>query len=150
MENAGTSVEMLRSLRELGVQISLDDFGTGYSSLNYLHRFPIDTLKIDRSFVNSLERSSENSEIVRTIVYLAKALGLSVVAEGIESIRQLGQLQGLGCDFGQGYLFSRPLPAAEMEILLIEDFHWRGLLHGTEHEAILTDRSGNSEAQLIG
>ena len=145
-----TSMGMLRHIRALGVQISLDDFGTGYSSLSYLHRFPIDTLKIDRSFVNSLERSSENSEIVRTIIYLARALGLSVVAEGIESIRQLSQLQLLGCDFGQGYLFSRPLPASEMEILLIEDFHWRGLLREANSETVFMNQPAGLDAGLVG
>lgn len=127
MENADASIETLRGLKRLGVRLSIDDFGTGYSSLSYLHRFPIDTLKIDRSFVNSLERSIENSEIVRTIVYLAKALNLDVVAEGIESIRQLNQLQVLGCEYGQGYLFSRPLPVSEVELLLVEGLDWRGL-----------------------
>jgi diguanylate cyclase (GGDEF)-like protein len=129
MENADTSIETLRGLKRLGTQLSIDDFGTGYSSLNYLHRFPLDTLKIDRSFVNSLERMGENSEIVRTIVYLAKALNLDVVAEGIESIRQLNQLKLLGCEFGQGYLFSRPVPASDVELLLAENLDWRELLN---------------------
>ena len=128
MENAETVIAMLKSIKQLGVQISIDDFGTGYSSLSYLHRFPIDTLKIDRSFVSAMERGSENSEIVRTIVYLAKALNLNVVAEGIESIRQFHQLSMLGCEYGQGYLFSRPLPAREMEKLLREGLEWQGLL----------------------
>src|SRR5204863_5267318 len=114
MENADAAISMLRSIKQLGIQISIDDFGTGYSSLSYLHRFPIDTLKIDRSFVNAIERGTENSEIVRTIVYLAKALNLNVVAEGIENIRQFHQLNLLGCEYGQGYLFSRPLPAHEI------------------------------------
>jgi diguanylate cyclase (GGDEF)-like protein len=129
MENADAAIEMLRGLKSLGVQLSIDDFGTGYSSLNYLHRFPIDTLKVDRSFVSFLERGTENGEIVRTIVYLAKALKLDVVAEGIENIRQLNQLQLLGCEYGQGYLFSRPLPAGEIASQLAENFHWRGLLN---------------------
>jgi len=127
MENAESAVEMLRKIKEIGIQLSIDDFGTGYSSLNYLHRFPIDTLKIDRSFINHIELGNENSEIVRTILYLAKALKLSVVAEGIENIRQLNQLQTLGCQYGQGYLFSRPLPAVEVDNLLAEGLDWRGL-----------------------
>jgi diguanylate cyclase (GGDEF)-like protein len=150
MENAETSIAMVRRLKELGVKISIDDFGTGYSSLNYLHRFPIDTLKIDRSFVNSIERSAENSEIVRTIVYLAKALRLDVVAEGIESIRQLNQLQALGCEYGQGYLFSRPLPAQEIEGLLIEDFHWRGLLDSNHFGIPGSNELQDSEMRLLG
>jgi len=127
MENADLCVEKLRDLKQLGVQISIDDFGTGYSSLNYLHRFPLDTLKIDRSFVKSIEPSSQNSEIVRTVVYLAKALRLDVVAEGIESMHQLVQLQRLGCEFGQGYLFSRPLPKEALTSLCNDDSHWQKL-----------------------
>jgi diguanylate cyclase (GGDEF)-like protein len=129
MENADAAIEMLRGLKALGVKLSIDDFGTGYSSLNYLHRFPIDTLKIDRSFVSFLERGTENGEIVRTIVYLAKALMLDVVAEGIENMRQLNQLQSLGCEYGQGYLFSRPLPAHDIEMQLADNFNWRALLN---------------------
>ena len=95
--------------RELGVQLSIDDFGTGYSSFSYLHRFPIDTFKVDRSFVSTMEDGTENGEIVRTIIALAKALNLDVVAEGIETIHQLHQLRIFGCEYGQGYLFSRPV-----------------------------------------
>jgi len=133
MENADAAISMLRSIKQLGIQISIDDFGTGYSSLSYLHQFPIDTLKIDRSFVNAIERGTENSEIVRTIVYLAKALNLNVVAEGIENIRQFHQLNLLGCEYGQGYLFSRPLPAHEIEKLLSEGLHWQNLLSSPDH-----------------
>jgi EAL domain-containing protein (putative c-di-GMP-specific phosphodiesterase class I) len=100
------------------VQISINDFGTGYSSLSYLHRFPIDLLKVDRSFVSAMEENTENGEIVRTVIALAKALNLKVVAEGIESIHQFHQLAVLGCEYGQGYLFSKPLPVAEIERLL--------------------------------
>jgi EAL domain-containing protein (putative c-di-GMP-specific phosphodiesterase class I) len=133
MANADVSVDMLRSIQDLGVQISIDDFGTGYSSLNYLHKFPLDTLKIDRSFVNSIERGSENAEIVRTVVYLAKALGLDVVAEGIESIHQLSQLQQLGCEYGQGYLFSRPVPKDAIAAFLTDDLGWQSLTRTTPY-----------------
>jgi EAL domain-containing protein (putative c-di-GMP-specific phosphodiesterase class I) len=109
---------MTKQIRELGVQLSIDDFGTGYSSLSYLHRFPINTLKVDRSFVNSMEDGSENGEIVRTVIALAKALRLNVVAEGIETLHQLHQLRILGCEYGQGYLFSRPVPVEEAERLI--------------------------------
>jgi EAL domain-containing protein (putative c-di-GMP-specific phosphodiesterase class I) len=118
MENAETVITMMKQMRELGIQLSIDDFGTGYSSLSYLHRFPINTLKVDRSFVNSMEDGSENGEIVRTVIALAKTLRLNVVAEGIETIHQLHQLRILGCEFGQGYLFSRPVPVDEAERLL--------------------------------
>ena len=106
MENAETAILMLKEIKETGVQISIDDFGTGYSSLSYLHRFPIDLLKVDRSFVSAMEENTENGEIVRTVIALAKALNLRVVAEGIESIHQFHQLRILGCEYGQGYLFS--------------------------------------------
>lgn len=118
MENAENVIEMMREIRELGIQLSIDDFGTGYSSLSYLHRFPINTLKVDRSFVNAMEDGSENGEIVRTVIALAKTLRLSVIAEGIETIHQLHQLRILGCEYGQGYLFSRPVPIEEAERLI--------------------------------
>ena len=128
MENAETAIRMLRQMRQLGVQLSIDDFGTGYSSLSYLHRFPINTLKVDRSFVSTMEEGSENGEIVRTIVALAKALNLNVIAEGIESIHQLHQLRILGCEYGQGYLFSRPVPAEESEKIVLDRERWRSIL----------------------
>ncbi len=128
MENAENAIEMLKQIRDLGVQLSIDDFGTGYSSLSYLHRFPINTLKVDRSFVGSMEDGSENGEIVRTVIALAKALNLDVVAEGIETIHQLHQLRILGCEHGQGYLFSRPLPALEIDPLLEDKTRWQNIL----------------------
>ena len=120
MENAESVISMMKQIRDLGIQLSIDDFGTGYSSLSYLHRFPINTLKVDRSFVNTMEDGTENGEIVRTVIALAKTLRLDVIAEGIETIHQLHQLRILGCEYGQGYLFSRPVPAEEAE-KLIED-----------------------------
>ncbi len=118
MQNAESVIQMMREIRDLGIQLSIDDFGTGYSSLSYLHRFPINTLKVDRSFVNSMEDGTENGEIVRTVIALAKTLRLNVVAEGIETIHQLHQLRILGCEYGQGYLFSRPVPVEEAERLI--------------------------------
>jgi EAL domain-containing protein (putative c-di-GMP-specific phosphodiesterase class I) len=111
MENAELAVEVLNSLKRLGVQLSMDDFGTGYSSLSYLHRFPLDTLKIDQSFVGRISENGDNAEIVRTIVSLAQNLNLAVVAEGIETLGQLSTLRQLGCPYGQGYVFARPLDA---------------------------------------
>ncbi|MGH9821348.1 MAG: putative bifunctional diguanylate cyclase/phosphodiesterase, partial [Pyrinomonadaceae bacterium] len=127
MKNAEHAIAVLTQIRETGVRISIDDFGTGYSSLSYLHRFPIDVLKIDRSFVSTMEDGSGNGEIVRTVIALAKALNLDVVAEGIESIHQLHQLRVLGCEYGQGYLFSRPLPAHEIYRLLDDNTRWQGI-----------------------
>jgi EAL domain-containing protein (putative c-di-GMP-specific phosphodiesterase class I) len=109
MENAEVARTMLSQLCALGVQLSIDDFGTGYSSLSYLHRFPVKTLKIDRSFIGRMGANGENSEVVKTINTLANNLGMSVVAEGIETEDQLMQLKAMGCGYGQGYLFSRPL-----------------------------------------
>ena len=109
MQNPESVVHKLRGLREMGTKVSIDDFGTGYSSLAYLQRFPINTLKVDRSFVSDMD-AFENLVIVRTIVSLAHNLGLDVVAEGIETERQRDFLADLSCECGQGYLFSRPLP----------------------------------------
>jgi diguanylate cyclase (GGDEF)-like protein/PAS domain S-box-containing protein len=123
MENIDTAIGMLTQLRNLGVGLSIDDFGTGYSSLSYLHRFPIDTLKIDRSFVTQMTDNTENAEIVRTIVTLARSLDMNVIAEGVETRAQLTQLHDLGCDFGQGYLFSKAVSApAALELLVKSEF----------------------------
>lgn len=112
------AVRVLSELKSLGVQLSIDDFGTGYSSLSYLHKFPLDVLKIDRSFVASIVTSKESEQIVKTIMGLAKGMGMSVVAEGIETQGQARQLNLMSCDFGQGYLYSRPLPAEDIVALL--------------------------------
>jgi EAL domain-containing protein (putative c-di-GMP-specific phosphodiesterase class I) len=120
MDDAEASIRMLAALREIGLALSLDDFGTGYSSLSYLKRFPLDELKIDRSFIRAVPHSAADAAIVRTIIVLARSLGLKVVAEGVESEAQLRFLAQLGCDEYQGFLFSRPLPAAEFERLRSE------------------------------
>ncbi len=113
-----TALEVLDGLRALGVSISMDDFGTGYSSLSYLHSFPIDVLKIDRSFVGRMAEGDQPLQIVRTIIELARVLNIDVVAEGIETSEQYQLLRELGCRFGQGYLFARPMPAAQVSSLL--------------------------------
>ena len=136
MENAESAISMLRQIKDLGVQISIDDFGTGYSSLSYLQRFPIDTLKIDRAFVRTMEDGRQNGEIVRAVVALADALKLTVVAEGIESIHQLHQLMIMSCRYGQGYLFSPPLSASEFEHLLDDQSHWQNLTAGNEFNIV--------------
>ncbi|HYJ80362.1 MAG TPA: PAS domain S-box protein [Longimicrobiaceae bacterium] len=124
LEHGGPAEEMLRRLRGLGVPLCMDDFGTGYSSLGYLHRFPIDELKIDRSFVSGMEHEPRNAQLVQAIVGLARNLGVDVVAEGVESRAQLDALRALGCDFAQGFLFSEPLPDDEAEVLLVADPRW--------------------------
>lgn len=114
-DNIEAAVGLLTQLRELGVQLSIDDFGTGYSSLSYLQRFPIDTLKIDRSFVTQMMENEENIAIVRTIVALAQNLGMDVVAEGVETEDQLKLLRKLECENGQGFLFSTPLGGQQVD-----------------------------------
>jgi diguanylate cyclase (GGDEF)-like protein len=109
LDNIESVLQTLASIRSRNIQLSIDDFGTGYSSLSYLPRFPINTLKIDRSFVNQMTVDAENLEIVRAIATLAHSIGIDVVAEGIETTQQLELLQTLGCEFGQGYLFAKPL-----------------------------------------
>lgn len=109
MVDADRIITELNRLRSLGVNIAIDDFGTGYSSLSYLRRMPIDHLKIDRSFISGPEESGENEQIVRSIISLARSLGLSVIAEGVENRQQLERLRQLNCDKAQGYLFSRPV-----------------------------------------
>ncbi|MBD2354452.1 EAL domain-containing protein [Tolypothrix sp. FACHB-123] len=119
IENINETLTVLEQLKALGIQISIDDFGTGYSSLNYLHRLPADALKIDRSFINQMQEGSRNYQLVKTIITLSNQLGLAVVAEGIETQQQLQWLQELGCEFGQGYLFSPALSAQKIEALFI-------------------------------
>jgi diguanylate cyclase len=114
MNDASAALDVLHALKDLGVTLAIDDFGTGYSSLSYLQRFPLDILKIDKTFVDELGTSPRGSEIVAAVINLAHALGLQVIAEGVESERQLAELERLGCDFAQGYLFSRPVPAHEL------------------------------------
>ncbi len=125
MENADMAARLLKRLKALGVQLSIDDFGTGYSSLSYLHRFPVNTLKIDRSFVGRIGEAAENIEIVRTVISLAENMGMEVVAEGIETLSQLTQLRKLKCQYGQGYLFSRPVAAEAVTDWISKKPHWQ-------------------------
>lgn len=115
LEDGDTSAHVLRRLKSLGLRIGVDDFGTGFSSLTYLKRFPVDILKIDRSFVSGLGQDREDRAIVASVVDLAHAFGLTTIAEGVETPVQLAELRSLGCEQGQGYLWSRPLPAADVE-----------------------------------
>jgi diguanylate cyclase (GGDEF)-like protein/PAS domain S-box-containing protein len=120
MDNPEATVATLHRLKGLGLKINIDDFGTGYSSLAYLQKFPVDTMKIDRSFIARVSKSAESSEIVRTIVHLAHSLNMKVTAEGIENAEQLEHLQKLNCENAQGYLFSKPVDAAGVLKLLLE------------------------------
>ncbi len=140
----GTALEVLVSLRRLGVSLLMDDFGTGYSSLNHLHALPFDVLKIDRSFVTRMTEGEQPLQIVRTIVELARAMGMEVVAEGIETSEQGAMLRQLGCRYGQGFLYSRPVPAETVSAMLrlpgrvlpeaadVPGWEWRGAFSKTE------------------
>jgi diguanylate cyclase (GGDEF)-like protein/PAS domain S-box-containing protein len=116
--------ELLIQLRSRQIQLCIDDFGTGYSSLSYLHQFPVDILKIDRSFVSRLEGSDKDDEIVRTIIALSHNMSIAAIAEGIETPEQLAQLRSLNCEYGQGYFFARPLDAIAATDLIAEMRQW--------------------------
>jgi len=120
MKDPETAIEKLHELKLMGIKVAVDDFGTGYSSLNYLKRFPIDTLKIDKTFVSDVCRDPHDTAIVRAIINLGHALDLTVIAEGVETKEQLQYLSALECDVVQGFLFSKALPATAFEELLIE------------------------------
>jgi len=124
MENPDRAVLILSRLKDLGLTIALDDFGTGYSSLSYLQRYPLDTIKIDQSFVRTILTDYESQQIVRAVLRLAQDLHMDVVAEGIEHAEELMRLVDFNCEHAQGYLFSRPLPANEALGLLKQEIHW--------------------------
>jgi diguanylate cyclase (GGDEF)-like protein len=112
------AIEVLRALKRLGVRLAIDDFGTGFSSLSYLSRFPVDVLKIDKDFIDAVDAHGERAELARTIVGLGRTLRVATIAEGIERQGQCRSLREMGCEFGQGYLFSRPMPAHSMTAFL--------------------------------
>jgi EAL domain-containing protein (putative c-di-GMP-specific phosphodiesterase class I) len=118
MQDVASTAVALRTLKDMGVQLAIDDFGTGYSSLSYLQRFPLNKVKIDRSFVREIAHSPGDSEIVRAIVSLAHSLRLAVIAEGVETLEQLTFLDNIGCDQYQGYFCSPPVPAAVLAELV--------------------------------
>jgi diguanylate cyclase (GGDEF)-like protein/PAS domain S-box-containing protein len=125
MENIGNATVLLRQLRALGIELVIDDFGTGYSSLSYLHRLPISSLKIDRSFVKGMVEKREHAEIAKTIIALARSLGIRVVAEGVETLEQLVALRRLKCDAGQGFLFSKPVEVEAAGAFLAFENQWQ-------------------------
>jgi EAL domain-containing protein (putative c-di-GMP-specific phosphodiesterase class I) len=118
MDEVSEAAPVLLRLKESGIQIAIDDFGTGYSSLSYLHRFPVDQVKLDKSFVESINTDGEGSPIARAVINMAHALGISVTAEGVETIEQARGLRVLGCERAQGFLFGRPVAAIEFSALL--------------------------------
>jgi diguanylate cyclase (GGDEF)-like protein/PAS domain S-box-containing protein len=124
IDDADSANTILQQVHSLGVRLGIDDFGTGYSSLSHLHLFPFDTLKIDRSFIGRIGKSGHSSEIVRTMVTLAHNLGLDVVAEGVETTEQMAHLRELGCEFGQGFLFSKAVDSEAAGALIAADPQW--------------------------
>ncbi|MFE1743885.1 EAL domain-containing protein [Coleofasciculus sp. H7-2] len=124
INNSQSAMAIIQELKKRQIQLSLDDFGTGYSSLSYLHCFPINTLKIDKSFVKRMEESQKNMGLVPAIMSMAHTMGIKVIAEGIETSGQLAQLRALNCDFGQGYLFSRPVESKLASELIMADPQW--------------------------
>jgi EAL domain-containing protein (putative c-di-GMP-specific phosphodiesterase class I) len=132
MKEPDQAIEKLHELKLMGIRVAVDDFGTGYSSLNYLKRFPIDTLKIDKTFVADVCKDPHDTAIVRAIITLGHALDLTVIAEGVETQEQLKYLSSLGCDVVQGFLFSKSLPAPVFEELLVEQR--RAAASSTNHD----------------
>jgi EAL domain-containing protein (putative c-di-GMP-specific phosphodiesterase class I) len=114
---------VLHDLKALGVKLQVDDFGTGYSSLSYLHQLPLDILKIDRSFIVAMALGNKHMSIVRAIIALANTLGLETTAEGVDDVAQAQQLREMGATYGQGYLWSRPVPADQAEALITSPPH---------------------------
>ena len=124
MDDIEDAIVLLNQLKSLGICLSMDDFGTGFSSFSYLHRFPMDTLKVDRSFVNSMNKGDKNREIVSTIIMLGHNLGMDVIAEGIETESEMKILQNFNCEYGQGYFFAKPVSALDATKLLRENVQW--------------------------
>ena len=124
MDDVENTIELLHELKKLGIKISMDDFGTGFSSFSYLHRFPTDTLKIDRSFVSNMSQGLKNQDIVNSIVILAHRLGMDVIAEGIETPEEQSILEQFNCEYGQGYWFAKPLPKEDATELFEQHKIW--------------------------
>jgi EAL domain-containing protein (putative c-di-GMP-specific phosphodiesterase class I) len=124
MENIETAMRKLQQLKEMGVLLAMDDFGTGYSSLSYLSQFPIDVLKIDRSFVSRMDAEQDKRAIIGTIIKLAHDLNMTVIAEGVETREQMEYLRFLACDYVQGFLLARPMQTNDAEDLITRRPHW--------------------------
>jgi EAL domain-containing protein (putative c-di-GMP-specific phosphodiesterase class I) len=118
MEHTETAMTTMSALKNMGIEIHIDDFGTGYSSLSYLQHFPVDAIKIDRSFVSKMAQDGDNRKIVKAIVSLAQNLKLNVIAEGVEQNSELSAIKGMDCRYGQGFIFSQPLPPVALNAWL--------------------------------
>jgi diguanylate cyclase (GGDEF)-like protein/PAS domain S-box-containing protein len=124
IDDRDATLDVLTDLKDLGVKLAIDDFGTGFSSLNYLHRFPVDIVKIDRTFVTNIQENGEGSPVATAVMHMAHALGLTAAAEGVEETHQLAGLRALNCDLGQGFLFAKARPPEEIEQLLLSGVTW--------------------------
>ncbi len=140
VEDTQTTISILKELKAIGIEFSLDDFGTGYSSLSYLHQFPFDTLKIDRSFIKSIENNSEKLSIVRAIIALARNLNMDTIAEGIETINQLARLKALKCQYGQGYFLFKPLDKTILETIITNELSRTDEIQSENYRAILEEQ----------
>ena len=144
MDSTADTLKLLRGLKSLGIRLAIDDFGTGYSSLSYLSRFPVDLLKVDRSFVEKIATDSYSAELARTIVQLGQSLGLDTVAEGIEDTEQLGALRSIGCNFGQGFLFSEPLTPTDITAMVANGLPF--FAHGPAPRLVMAVPAGERES----
>ena len=124
MAHAEAATLVLEKLSALGIKLLMDDFGTGYSSLSYLYRFPLNTLKIDASFVRRMDVDRKSADIIQSIVTLAHTLNMDIIAEGVENATQLAQLRALQVEYGQGYHFAKPLDAAAAEAMIVAQPRW--------------------------
>ena len=140
VEDSQATLGILKDLKDLGVEFSLDDFGTGYSSLSYLHEFPFNTLKIDRSFVSSINTNNEKLGIIRAIITLARNLNMDTIAEGIETVNQISHLKALRCEYGQGYLLSKPLNKQTTEILIARELESSASIQLDTYQFILEEQ----------
>ena len=147
VEDAESTIAILKELKSIGVEFSLDDFGTGYSSLSYLHQFPFDTLKIDRSFVNTINNNEDKLGIVRAIITLARNLGMNTIAEGIETVKQLAQLKALKCQYGQGYFLSKPLDKEIVEHIIASEIANSQAVDVEDYKSVLDEQI--AKEQLI-
>lgn len=147
VEDAESTIVILQELKGMGIEFSLDDFGTGYSSLSYLHQFPFDTLKIDRSFVSSINNNEDKLGIVRAIITLASNLGMNTIAEGIETVKQLAQLKALKCQYGQGYFLSKPLDKEIIEHIIASEIANSQTIEIEDYKSVLDEQI--AKEQLI-
>ena len=145
VEDTQSTIAILQELKAMGIEFSLDDFGTGYSSLSYLHQFPFDTLKIDRSFVSSINNNEDKLGIVRAIVTLARNLGMDTIAEGIETVKQLSQLKALKCEYGQGYFLSKPLDREIVEHIIASEIANTQTIDVEDYKSLLDEQIANEQ-----